>query len=118
MRKDDLIRMTHMLQAAREALKFASGKERSDLDKDRMLLLSLVKSIEIIGEAASRVTSETRETATKIPWPDIIAMRNRLIHVYFNINLDRVWDTITNDIPPLVKELENIISQEEPLTKK
>jgi len=117
MRKDDLIRLTHMFEAARQALSFAEGKSRSDLNQDRMLTFSLIKAIEIIGEAASKVTPETRRKNPAIPWNDIISMRNRLIHVYFNINLDRVWDTITSDLPALVKELEKILAQEEPLFK-
>jgi uncharacterized protein with HEPN domain len=90
MRRDDAIRVRHMLDAAREALSFASGKQRSDLAANRMLVLSLVKSVEIIGEAAATVTAETRERFPHIPWRDIVAMRNRLIHVYFDIDLDRV----------------------------
>ena len=68
MHRDDLIRMRHMLDAAKEALSFAKNKSRGDLDSDRMLVLSIVKSIEIIGEAASKVTQETRETYTELPW--------------------------------------------------
>jgi uncharacterized protein with HEPN domain len=113
MRGDDLIRMRHMLDAAKEALSFAQNKTRGDLDSERMLVLSIVKSIEIIGEAASKVTQETRETVTELPWANIIAMRNRLIHVYFDIDLDRVWDTITDDLPPVIAALEKIVQKEE-----
>ena len=113
MRGDDLIRMHHMLDAAEEALSFARNKTRRDLDSDRMLVLSIVKSVEIIGEAASKVTQETRETYEELPWANIIAMRNRLIHVYFDIDLDRVWDTVTDDLPPLIGSLEKIILKEE-----
>ena len=74
MRRDDLIRIRHMLDAAKEALSFAKNKSRGDLDSDRMLVLSIVKSIEIMGEAASKVTQETRETYTELPWANIIAM--------------------------------------------
>jgi uncharacterized protein with HEPN domain len=81
MRKDDAIRIRHMLDALDEALGFAEGKERDDLNQDRMLVLSVVKCIEIIGEAASKVTQETRTQHPEIPWNEIIAMRNRLIHV-------------------------------------
>ena len=87
MRGDDLIRMRHMLDAAKEALSFGRNKNRGDLDSDRMLVLSIVKAVEIIGEAASKVTQETREAYTELPWANIIAMRNRLIHVYFDIDL-------------------------------
>lgn len=86
---------------------------RNDLDNDRMLTLSIVKSIEIIGEAAAKVTNETRNKCPEIPWTNIVAMRNRLIHVYFDIDLDRVWDTLTDDLPPLINVLENLISSEE-----
>jgi uncharacterized protein with HEPN domain len=74
-----------------------------------MLVLSVVKSIEIMGEAAARVTKECQNEFPQIPWGNIIAMRNRLIHAYFDIDLDRVWDTVTDDLPPLVEELEKIL---------
>ncbi|MEW6067523.1 MAG: DUF86 domain-containing protein [Nitrospirota bacterium] len=112
MPKDDLIRLQHMLDAAKEVLSFAKNKSRNDLYVDRMLALSIVKSIEIIGEAASTVTKEFRERHREIPWASIVAMRNRLIHVYFDIDLDRVWDTITDDLPPLITSLEKIVSKE------
>ena len=90
MRRDDRIRLQHMLDAAREALSFTDGKNREDLNSDRKLALSLVKCIEIVGEAASRISQETQQETPQIPWSDIISMRNRLIHAYFDIDLDRV----------------------------
>lgn len=110
MHKNDAIRLRHMLDAAREALSFATGKTRSDLDTDRMLVLSLVKSIEIIGEAASRVSLECRSECPAISWADVIAMRNRLIHAYFDINLDIVWQTVKEEVPPLIIDLEKVLS--------
>ncbi len=111
MPKDDLIRLQHMIDAAKETLSFAKNKAKEDLYADRMLALSIVKSIEIIGEAASTVSKEFQKKHREIPWVSIIAMRNRLIHVYFDIDLDRVWDTITDDLPPLITALEKVISQ-------
>ena len=110
MRRDDLIRMRHMLDAAKEAVSFIRTRTRADLDKDRMLTLSIVKSVEIIGEAASKLTIESREAQPEIPWADIIAMRNRLIHVYFDIDLDQVWDTVTYELPPLIAALEKALT--------
>ena len=112
MPKDDLIRLRHMLDAAKEALSFAKDKSAKDLYANRMLALSIVKSIEIIGEAASTVSKEFRENHREILWSNIIAMRNRLIHVYFDIDLNRVWDTLTDDLPPLIVALEKVLSQE------
>jgi uncharacterized protein with HEPN domain len=99
MRKDDRVRLQHMLDAANEALTFIQGKIRADLDNDRMLVLSLVRELEIIGEAASKVSADTRSQNTLIPWEDITGMRNRLIHAYFDVDLDVVWNTVTKDLP-------------------
>ncbi|MBI5559941.1 MAG: DUF86 domain-containing protein [Deltaproteobacteria bacterium] len=109
MQKDDLIRLKHMVDAAKEARSFASDKKRSDLDGNRQLTLALVKDIEIIGEAASKVSQETKTNYPAIPWLDIINMRNRLIHAYFDIDLEVVWDTVTKDLPPLLAEIEKIV---------
>ena len=113
MRKDDEIRLRHMMDAAKEALAFSRNRSRSDLDRDRMLEHSLVRCIEIIGEAASQVTKETQRQLPDIPWPSMVAMRNRLIHAYFDIDLDRVWDTVIDDLPPLISALDVILSEAE-----
>jgi uncharacterized protein with HEPN domain len=109
MQKDDAVRLRHMLDAAQEAAFFAQNKTRSFLDTDRQLVLSLVKSIEIIGEAAANVTTKCREDFPQIPWRDIISMRNRLTHVYFDINLDILWKTVVEDLPPLIAELGKVV---------
>jgi uncharacterized protein with HEPN domain len=101
-----------MLDAAMEAVSFARGKNRDDLKNDRMLTLSIIKAIEMIGEAASKISKECRETYPGIPWADIIAMRNRLIHVYFDIDLDIVWNTITEDLPSLIDTIEKVIGSQ------
>jgi uncharacterized protein with HEPN domain len=101
-----------MLDAAKEAISFSNGNTRNDLDGNRMLVLSIIKSIEIIGEAASKVTNETRDQLPEIPWSIIISMRNHLIHAYFDIDLDRLWDTIIDDLPPFIDTLEKIVSSE------
>lgn len=106
--KADAIRIRHMLDAAREAVSFAGGHARADLDNNRMLVLSLVKSVEILGEAATKISAETRARYPAIPWANIVAMRNRLIHGYFDINLDIVWATVTDDLPGLIAQLETI----------
>ena len=109
MRKDDSIRLHHMLDAAKEAKSFSQDKTRNSLDIDRELVLALVKCIEIIGEAATHISSESREVLPQIPWSNIIGMRNRLIHAYFDINLDILWKTVIEDLPPLIFELEKIV---------
>jgi len=113
MRRDDTVRLRHMLDAARDAEHFIRGKTRDDLSMDRKLELALVKCIEIVGEAAANVSKEYRDDLHQIPWADIIGMRNRLIHAYFEINLDILWKTITDDLPPLIIELERIVPPED-----
>ena len=103
------IRLRHMLDASREAVAFAQGRMRADLRIDRRLALALVKEIEIIGEAASAVSDSTRAELTDIQWQQIIAMRNRLIHAYYDVNLDLVWQTIQQDLPSLIMSLERAL---------
>jgi uncharacterized protein with HEPN domain len=112
MRKDDEIRLRHMLDAAREAISFAGGRTRADLDRDRMLVLSLVKDIEIIGEAAYQIAETTRDELSAIPWADIIGMRHRLVHAYFDINLNVLWRTVQDDLPALVAQMEPLLPPE------
>jgi uncharacterized protein with HEPN domain len=111
--KDDLTRLRHMRDAAQKAVRFARGKTRDALEVDEMLTLSLVKCIEIVGEAAARVTQERQSNLAQIPWAQIVGMRNRLIHAYFQIDLDIVWNTVTQALPGLIAKLEVIIANEE-----
>lgn len=105
----DEIRIRHMVDAASEAMAFVRARAREDLDRDRQLALSLVKLIEIVGEAAATVTEETRRRAPAIPWRSIVGMRHRLVHGYFEIDLDRVWDTVIDDLPALLPQLESLL---------
>ena len=112
MRPDDATRIHHMIEAAEAAERFIAGRQRADLDTDQMLLFALVRAIEIIGEAASKVSSETRTITPSVPWPAIISMRNRLIHAYFDIDRDIVWKTVTEEISPLRSSLSQIVSKD------
>jgi uncharacterized protein with HEPN domain len=98
-----------MFDAAKEAASFIQEEERASLDIDRKLVLALMKSIEIIGEAATKTTKECQKNLSQIPWPNIIGMRNRLIHAYFDVNLEILWKTVTEDLPGLIDELEKIL---------
>jgi uncharacterized protein with HEPN domain len=106
---EDKIRLQHMLDAALEIQQYALSSTRDDLDDDRKLVHSIVRLLEIIGEAASQISKQLQNETPSILWPILIGMRNRLIHAYFSINLDVVWSTSTEDIPPLIEELNNIL---------
>ena len=109
MRKDDGVLLRHMRDAAREALSFAHGRTRADLDSDRQLVLALVKAIEIVGEAAFQSSEGVRDELPAVPWADIIGMRHRLVHAYYDINLDVLWQTLQHDLPLLVEALESYL---------
>jgi len=100
-----------MLDAAREAVSLSRGKSRRDIDSDRALALALVKCIEIVGEAAAHVSKEWQDAHPNVLWAQIIGMRNRLIHGYFDTDFDRVWDTVTEDLPPLIATLEGLLEE-------
>jgi uncharacterized protein with HEPN domain len=102
----DVIRLHHMLDSARVALMLVHGKTREDLTRDIGLVLALMKSVENIGEAAGKLSDGFREAHASIPWDRIIGMRNRLIHAYYDINRDILWQTVIEDLPALIRHLE------------
>lgn len=111
---DDRVRLQHMLDAARKAVRLAAGRDRADLDaEDDPLGPALVQLITVVGEAASRMSSATRSQLDSIPWPDIVGMRNRLIHAYFDINLDILWATVQDPLPSLIRSLEFVLASDE-----
>ena len=114
MRPDDAVRIRHMIEAAEIAQTLVAERRRADLEADRTLQLALARAIEIVGEAASRVSPELRATLPSIPWRSLVSTRNRLIHAYFDIDLDFLWATAREEIPPLLSILRSIPSQHGP----
>ena len=108
MRVEDRVRVRHMIEAAESALQFVDDRTRPDLDSDRMLLFAVVRAVEIIGEAASKVSTETRTSHPNIPWGAIVGMRNRLVHAYFEIDTAVVWVAVTDEIPALLSQLRGL----------
>jgi uncharacterized protein with HEPN domain len=102
-----------MIEFAQGALGFAKNRSREDLDHDQMLTLALIKAIETVGEAAYKLSPEFRERHPELPWPSIMGMRHKLIHAYFEVNLDMVWHTTVNELLPLIQSLEKIIASEQ-----
>ena len=105
----DEVRLRHMLDAARKALEFMTGLSREDLDTDEQLPLAVVRLLEIVGEAARHVTAETRAAHPEIPWRAIAGTRDRLIHGYFEVDMDVVWSIVTDDLPGLTRSLQGIL---------
>ncbi len=105
---DDRVSVRQMLGHAREAIAVARDKSRYDLDSNRMLSLSLTRLLEIIGEAASRVSRGFREAHPEVAWAEIVGLRNRLIHGYDVVDFDILWQIVGSDLPSLVLVLERI----------
>lgn len=110
MEKSDFIRLKHMLEAAHTCMHFSAGKKRIDFEKDQMLSFAVIRALEIFGEAASRISSEFQIANPHIPWRAIVGMRNRLIHVYFDIDFDAVWEAISSEIPKIIPELAELLA--------
>ncbi|OQB99202.1 MAG: hypothetical protein BWX80_03801 [Candidatus Hydrogenedentes bacterium ADurb.Bin101] len=108
----DRHRIQHMLEAAGQAMSFIENRPRSHLNTDVQLRLALLRALEVIGEAANKVTLETREAHPEIPWSKVVGIRNRLIHAYFEVDLDIVWKTTAESLPELVPMLQAIVGSD------
>lgn len=102
-----------MLEAAREGMAFVHSRTRSDLDTDAQLRFAVIRALEIIGEAASRIEPAFRTAHPEIPWQPIIGARNRLVHAYFDIDHDIIWATVTQALPKLVPIIEALLASED-----
>jgi len=110
-RHDDEVRLRHMLDHAVEACKMVRGCQPEDLRQNRMLQLALIHLVEIIGEAASRVSEEGQERYPSLPWRQAKSMRNRLIHGYDMVDLKVLWDTTQEDLPGLIAQLREALQE-------
>lgn len=98
-----------MIEAADAAMSFVAGHAPTELEKDRKTLFAVIRCIEIIGEAAGKVSDETRNNAPDVPWNAIVGMRNRLVHAYFDVDADLVWKTTSVELPALKVRLQALI---------
>lgn len=107
-------RLRDMLDAARAAVAFSTPLTFEEFAGNRLHRYAIVKAIEIVGEAAANVGPETRAAYPDIPWSDIVGMRNRLVHEYYNIRLGTVWATVRDDLPALISCLEEVAPEARP----
>lgn len=111
-KREDRVGLQDMLSHAREAAELLGNAGREELGRDRVRQLALTRLVEIVGEAANRVSVGTQHANPEIPWPQIIGMRNRLIHGYDVIDFDLLWDTVTDDFPPLIEALQRAVEED------
>ena len=110
-REGDPARLRHMLDAASRAVELIEGKQRKDLDQDDVLVLALTRLLEITGEAAKYVSPAVQERHGAIPWREISGTRDRLIHGYFDVDLDIVWEIVSVDLPQLLPRLREALER-------
>ncbi len=110
---NDLVRLKHMLDAAQKAEVFSVGMNPTDPEYDEVRQYALVRAVEIVGEAANNITDEFKAKYSDIPWAKIVGMRHRLVHAYFEVDMDVLWSAIHEEMPPLVAALRDILNSDE-----
>ena len=115
-RHDDQVRLKHMVDHANEAITMLRGHRREDLESDRQLNLALVRLLEIVGEAAARIEPALQAKIPGVPWSQVIGLRHRLIHGYDDVDFDILWRIVSDDLPPLVLQIETFLEDSKPGT--
>jgi len=101
--------MLDMLIAARKVCTYTEGVSREEFEKNAMIQDAVMRQLEVLGEAARHVSDEAKAEHPEVPWKDLVSLRNRLIHEYFRIKVDRVWDAVANEIPALITLIEPLV---------
>jgi uncharacterized protein with HEPN domain len=109
MKKDDTVYLQHILDAILRIETYTHGVSKEEYLQDSLLQDGVVRQLEIIGEASTNLSQEFQDKYSEIPWGQIIGLRNRIVHAYFDINLDVTWDIVHGDIPELKKQIESIL---------
>lgn len=109
----DLVLLLDMLQAAQDARGFVAGMTRDEFFNSRLHQNAAIRSLEVIGEAAGKVSAETVGAHPDIPWSKITGMRHRLIHDYSGVRMDLVWSVIDTELDPLIRVLESLVPDED-----
>jgi uncharacterized protein with HEPN domain len=112
MSPEDRVGLRHIADGLGSAVRFTRGRTREDLDGDEMLVFALMHALQIVGEAASRISSETRDQRREVPWASMIGMRHRLVHAYFDVNLDILWTTAVEAAPALLTQIRPLLASD------
>lgn len=107
--KDQTIFLRHMLESIKDIKDFIAGVSKKEFGENKEKLNAVVRSVEILGEAAKKLPESFKNKYKEIPWKEIIGTRDILIHQYFGVDLDILWNIITKDILYLEKQIKNLI---------
>lgn len=109
MPRDELVYLDDILEAIEKAERYTSGLDFEAFAKDDKTVDAVIRNLEIIGEAANRLSQELKQEAPDIEWPKIIGLRNILVHEYFGVNLQILWDVLQNKLPDLKTAVRSIL---------
>jgi uncharacterized protein with HEPN domain len=109
MEKNDQKYLGRMLEAAQDAMEFMKGRTRDDLNEDKQLTLSLVKSLEMLASSAEKVSKACRSDCKPIPWVEVIEIKQQVVHTYWEIDRDWLWEKMTVDLPEIINALEVLL---------
>jgi uncharacterized protein with HEPN domain len=112
MSPEDRVRLRHIADGLDSAVRFSRARKREDLDGDEMLAFALMHALQIVGEAATRISPETRDQCPEVPWAGMIGMRHRLVHAYFDINFDILWTTASETAPALLTQIRALLASD------
>ncbi|MFW6120074.1 MAG: DUF86 domain-containing protein [Petrotogales bacterium] len=112
MSKNDDAYLHHILDSISKIKDFTENIDKNKFKNNELVQSAVIRQIEIIGEATKKVSDKTKANYPDVPWRDIAGMQDRLIHGYFGVDIDAVWDTIQRDIPKLRKDIEKILDKE------
>jgi len=110
--RDNISRLRHILDAVENAVLFTKDKQRRDMETNKMLAFALVRLLEIIGEAAHGISEDLKQKYPAVPWQQMTSMRNNLIHGYFQVDNDLIWQTVKKELPPLLTAIRDILQKE------
>jgi uncharacterized protein with HEPN domain len=107
--KDDTVYLQHVFDAINTIQEYLLGVDEDQFKATRLLQDGVIRQIEIVGEAVRHLSKDIRKTYSEIPWQDIAGMRDKLIHDYFGVDIERVWDTAQHDLPVLQEQVIGIL---------
>lgn len=108
-RKDNKVYLLDIKRSCLKILKYIKNKTKSDFAKDHMLSDAVEKNLLVIGEASTKISIDFKKENSEVDWKSIVGIRNKIIHEYFDINIDTIWLTVTKDIPVLKKQINQIL---------
>lgn len=108
--RDDTVYLKHILDAVAQIEEYLRGVSAEQFFQERLLQDAVVRQLEIIGEASRNLSPQFRESHPEVPWGQIIGLRNRVIHGYFNVDLEAVWTIVQNDVPVLARQVQQMLN--------